>query len=181
MFQDRTYSDFENISNLPKGQRSIHLGGLVKIAPVPTYHGTAYGGLLNQALRFHSPLSPEFIDTINNMDCRMQYTMSDIVLDREVNTNYLKDMGLSLDSLKDKAFRDDGYVSATYKPCDNSSLYSFYGGDPVFMKLLVPQGTPAMLVDDEYEVTLSRGLKYHIDSARTDDDNQLHLVVSVSK
>ena len=170
----------------PLGSSVNDLGGLTKTESVKGYHGTAYGGELNQKLRNRESLFANDLSIIGTMDAKMQPTKSPMILDREVNDGYLKALGLdtsNISCLVGQRFRDDGYVSTTYQPNQaKHSTYSFYGGDPIFLLVNVPEGTPAMLTDnDEFEITLGRGLTYEIVSASVDTTGVPLLGVDIIK
>lgn len=181
---DRYLRDTSKLYEQATGASSDELGGLTKQAAIPGYHGTAGGGTINKKLRKDDPLFSKEIGVISALDSKMEFTQSPMELDREVNDGYFKEVGLDFDSLTDlvgKTFVDKGFVSTSYKPnLNKDSVYSYFGGTPMFLILKVPSGTPAMLTDNaEHEITLGRGLRYKISALRVSADSKPTLILEV--
>ena len=187
MALDRYIRDTSFIYNQIESNSPVEeLGGLTKQHTIKGYHGTAYGGIINKKLRTGAKLYNKEVGTVTMLDGKMELTKSPMEIDREVNDNYFREVGLEFDDITElvgKTFQDKGFVSTSYKPnLEKDSKYSYFGGRPMFMVIRVPQGTPAMLTDNnEYEITLGRDLKFHITAMRIDTDTKPLLTVDIIK
>lgn len=136
---------------------------------VSAYYGDGYREI-NNALRGRDPGNGRRVSAaVSSLDAGFRATRTDrdVVAHRGVfyGSFVFGHQAWAAPSLEGMEFEDRGYSSTTTNPAVVSRFTSQYTDEGVSMRILVPQGTPALRLSewgDEAELLLNRGSRFRV-------------------